>query len=332
MGLASRLAYKRARRHGVAVRPLLEAARLDGEQLADPASRLAVRDQIAFLNLTAKALGDDMLGHHLGVDFDLRLGGLYYYVLASSQTLAQLFERGARYTTLVNEGVSQQCVDERRMGMAVRYVGIRRQTDRHQMEFWLTALVRVCRECTGIHVKPTRVRLTHYRERGHAALSKFLGCNVEFGAPVDEIHFARATRNLHIRYADPFLNRLLVGVCEAALASRPRVAESFVARVENAMAPLLPHGAARAPEMAARLNLSQRTFARRLAEEGLTFSALLNRLRLDLSRRYLVHEKLPVSKVAWLLGYQEVGAFSHAFRRWTGKSPSEFSRRARRQL
>jgi AraC-like DNA-binding protein len=58
-----------------------------------------------------------------------------------------------------------------------------------------------------------------------------------------------------------------------------------------------------------------------------TFSAVLHRLRLELARRYLVQDRMPISKVAWLLGYQEVGAFSHAFRRWTGKSPSEYARR-----
>jgi AraC-like DNA-binding protein len=32
---------------------------------------------------------------------------------------------------------------------------------------------------------------------------------------------------------------------------------------------------------------------------------------------------LPISELAWLLGYREVGSFSHAFRRWTGKTPRE---------
>jgi len=326
MGLASRLAYQRAKRSGLALKPLLRKSRLSIEQLEDSRTRLVVRDQIDFLNLVADALDDDMLGHHLGLSFDLRLGGLYYYVLASSESMLEFFERGARYTTLVNEGVSQKCVDDRRLGLAVRYIGIRRQTDRHQMEFWLTTLVRAVRECTGVHVKPLRVRLTHYRGRGHAAFSRFLGCNVEFGASVDEILFSRSTHALPIPRADRYLNRLLVGVCEEVLARRSRVAEPFVARVENAIAPLLPHGDARAAAVAKRLGLSQRTFARRLEEEGLTFSAVLHRLRLELAQRYLGREKLPISKVAWLLGYQEVGAFSHAFRRWTGKSPSEFTR------
>jgi len=28
-----------------------------------------------------------------------------------------------------------------------------------------------------------------------------------------------------------------------------------------------------------------------------------------------------ISQIAWLLGYQEVSAFTHAFKRWTGRTP-----------
>jgi AraC-like DNA-binding protein len=44
-------------------------------------------------------------------------------------------------------------------------------------------------------------------------------------------------------------------------------------------------------------------------------------LRRDLAVRYLDDRKLHVSKIAWLLGFHEVGAFTHAFKRWTGKTP-----------
>jgi AraC-like DNA-binding protein len=69
--------------------------------------------------------------------------------------------------------------------------------------------------------------------------------------------------------------------------------------------------------------MSQRTFARRLSAEGLTFSELLQNLRCDLAERYLADQDLSISQVAWLLGYQEVGAFSHAFKRWTDKTPRQ---------
>ena len=73
---------------------------------------------------------------------------------------------------------------------------------------------------------------------------------------------------MHVVNADPYLNRLLVDVCEhdaGAAAGRP---DSFAARVENVVAPLLPHGQARAAEVARQLGVSPRTFARRLADEG----------------------------------------------------------------
>jgi AraC-like DNA-binding protein len=56
--------------------------------------------------------------------------------------------------------------------------------------------------------------------------------------------------------------------------------------------------------------------------EGLTFSGVLESLRSDLAERYLMDD-LSISQIAWLLGYQEVSAFTHAFKRWTGKTPRE---------
>ena len=91
----------------------------------------------------------------------------------------------------------------------------------------------------------------------------------------------------------------------------------------NAIAPLLPHGKARVAEIASRFGMSPRTLARRLEAEGLTFAGVLIELRADLARRYLQDEDLPVSEIAWLLGYREVSTFTHAFKRWTGKTPRQ---------
>jgi AraC-like DNA-binding protein len=69
--------------------------------------------------------------------------------------------------------------------------------------------------------------------------------------------------------------------------------------------------------------MSERTLARKLSDEGLNFTEILQELRRDLATRYLDDRKLHVSKIAWLLGFNEVSAFTHAFKRWTGKTPSE---------
>jgi AraC-like DNA-binding protein len=38
---------------------------------------------------------------------------------------------------------------------------------------------------------------------------------------------------------------------------------------------------------------------------------------------YLKEPELSISEIAWLLGFRDVGAFSHAYKRWTGRAPRE---------
>jgi AraC-like DNA-binding protein len=54
-----------------------------------------------------------------------------------------------------------------------------------------------------------------------------------------------------------------------------------------------------------------------------SFSGVLENLRHSLARRYLQEQGLKMAEVAWLLGYQEFSAFSHACKRWTGMRPRQ---------
>ena len=70
--------------------------------------------------------------------------------------------------------------------------------------------------------------------------------------------------------------------------------------------------------------MSVRTLARRLGELGVSFAQILDELRYDLALRYLRDPNLSLSQIAFLLGYSELSAFSHAFRRWTKTTPGEW--------
>ena len=158
-------------------------------------------------------------------------------------------------------------------------------------------------------------------------MERILGCDVSFDANVDEMSFDATVKDLPLLGYDPYLNELMVKSCDEAIAARTSNISPFRTEVENIIAPLLPHGEAQAKTIARQLGLSERTFARRLAAEGLSFGEILDQLRRDLAVRYL-GENLQASQIAWRLGFQQPSAFSHACRRWTGKTPSEF-RRAR---
>ena len=91
----TRCACARAKKEGLEVELLLRKAGLTRHQIDNRGARLNVKSQIKFLELAATTLKDEFLGFHLAQTFDLRLMGLFYYVLASSETLEEALRRGA---------------------------------------------------------------------------------------------------------------------------------------------------------------------------------------------------------------------------------------------
>lgn len=328
-GGIARLVVARLREAKVPPNPLLAAAGLTLAQIDNSETRVSVQSQIRLLELAAAALGDDLLGFHLARVCELRQLGLLYYVIVSSETLASAFAKAERYGSIANEGVALTIREGRATAIALHYVNVARRGDRQHIEFWLTILVRLARQLTYRRLVPDHVRVVHQGRKMPAEFRSYLGCAIEFGARADEVVLSGDAGAMKVVGADTYLNNLLTRYCDEALQHRrhPRVA-TLRRQVENAIVPLLPHGEARAHDIAHRLGLSHRTLARRLSEEGLSFSKILDELKLDLARRYL-QEGLSISRIAWLLGYREVSAFTHAFKRWTGQSPKQSRQRAK---
>jgi AraC-like DNA-binding protein len=321
-GWIARAAFARASEQ-LDVEPLLKRAGLTIQQIKNLDARIGVRNQIRLLDLVAHTLSDELLGFRLAQNFELRELGLLYYVQASSETLGDALQRVARYCTIHNEGVNLAYRQAKEISIICKYVGVARAIDRHQMEFFVAALVRLCRQLTGRHLVPSRIKLMHRRIEVPFEFRTFFGCDIVFGSDVDEVAYEGTSARLALVGADPYLNSLLVRYCDEALSSRQAKSSAWRLSVENAIAPLLPHGQARIAEISQRLGVSPRTLERRLAAEGMTFSRVLDELRFDLANRYLRERDLPISEIAWLLGYRETSAFNHAFKRWTGKTPTQ---------
>ena len=76
--------------------------------------------------------------------------------------------------------------------------------------------------------------------------------------------------------------------------------------------------------MASELFMSSRTLQRKLEDEGTSYNDVLNETRRELALRYIKEESLPLTEVSFLLGFSDSAAFSRAFKRWQGLSPSEY--------
>ena len=286
-------------------------------------ARIGVASQIAFLELAAVALAEPLLGFKAGRDFDLRQTGLFFYVAASSETLGDALKRVQRYSSIVNAGIVLECATTGDLRISLRYAGVARHSDRQQIEFLVTIVIRICRMLTNRRLVPTALCLVHRGSSDPSEFESFAGRRIDFGADADEIVFDRRARELYVVGADPYLNEMLVRYCEEALSHRRTNTSSLRTVIENAITPLLPHGKARINTVARELGMSRRTLARKLAAEGLNFAEILDQLRSDLAGRYLGEGNLAIAQIAWLVGYRGVSAFTHACKRWTGTTPGQ---------
>jgi len=88
-------------------------------------------------------------------------------------------------------------------------------------------------------------------------------------------------------------------------------------------------------------SMHRRTMSRHLRTEGLAFRQVANEVRFQIARELLENTDMALSQIAAVLRYSELSAFTRAFRRWSGQTPSAWriahpqvkkSRRLRRPL
>ena len=168
----------------------------------------------------------------------------------------------------------------------------------------------------------------HARNADMPEFARFFGCPVEFGRTADEgvafdlLELSSAAVTTPLLTADPKLLKALEPFCDMAAKERRTASDTLRAAVEKEVEKLLPHGKAQKQTVAKALGMSARTFARKLAVEETTYEEVVDELRRSLALQYLKEPGMSLSQIAWLLGYEGSTSFSHAFRRWTGSSPS----------
>ncbi len=128
----------------------------------------------------------------------------------------------------------------------------------------------------------------------------------------------------------PFLAFLgeVAKAIEATTAERraPPRPSPFRNELERRLEPLLASGTIGIDRVARDLGYSRQTLYRRLKAEGITYEQLLDGLRRRIALRFM-GEGLSVKDAAYRLGFSDPAAFSRAFKRWTGKSPSDMRTR-----
>jgi AraC-like DNA-binding protein len=174
------------------------------------------------------------------------------------------------------------------------------------------------RELTGSAWRPSEVFLPHRVPVDPSVYRVTFGVVPHFDAAFCALRFPAHWVERRVAGADPVRKR-------EALAAIHRLGRpGLVELVRRALLRLLLSGSSSGDELAAMLSMHRRTLNRRLADEGTSYRAVLDDVRLQVARQLLAYSELPLDDVAAALGYAGIGPFTHSFRRWTGMSPGRW--------
>ena len=303
---------------------ILREVGLDPKKVQEPDARIPYAKHVALFEAAAEHLNDPCFGLHFASRVDILDAGTIGYVVANSPKLGDAFRNLVTYIRVITEGVRPRLEIEDRLAIVSMEIidpEVRRQ--RQIYEASVTMVMNISRLVTGRRLTPEWVEFRHDRKGDLDEFERYFGGPVYFGRHRTAVILNRAHLDLRCRSADERLLRILKGYCEEILKQRPEKGD-LKHDVEHLVATLLPSGAATNQRVARELGMSQRTMARRLTDQETSFAQILEEVRHQLAVRYLEEPNVRASQIAYLLGYSEPSAFNHAFRRWTGVSPSEF--------
>jgi len=250
------------------------------------------------------------------------LGVLGHAWLASS-TLRTALNRLERYNRILTEKATYRLEDSAK--------GLRLVFDHGRkdlvlaapgVDFTFSILVDMCRMNFGAALRAQEVSLRRAKPADSAPWDHYFGCRVQFGAARDSFLLSRRDVDEPL----PIANRQIAGTLDAILAKQLAELDrsNVPARCKAALLERLASGESPEEDIAKDLHMSRRTLQRKLAEAALTYQQLVDDTRRDLALRYIEDPGKSITEVTFLLGFSGQSAFTRAFRRWTGKAPTEY--------
>ena len=303
---------------------LLGGVGLSARQLLNPETLIpggAVRE---LLELTARATGAEDFALRLAARRSLSDLGLLSLVLKEEATARQAIDTLCSYLRLLNATLVTQVED------AGDTVVIREDLlphpllpTRQSMELAVGVMYRTVRELVGPHWRPRQVCFMHRAPANSAAHRAFFGSLVLFDQGFNGLACAASDRQAARDPQHPAAVRFAREHLDAALRQREGGLRDPCRELVLA---LLPVGRCTAQEVARHLRVDRRTLHRHLSAQGLSFSALMEQVRIEMVVRHLRQSDQPLGEIASLLGFAAPSSFSHWFRASFGCSVSVWRR------
>ncbi|WP_250655538.1 AraC family transcriptional regulator [Alkalimarinus coralli] len=277
------------------------------------------------------------LGARQRDDFGLQVGrsitpGSYPVLgmtLLSCQNLRQVLEQVVRYESL-NHDLGTSCLD---IGAnESRYVWtpnpLYLPDSKDEISFHLVVSV-----FAGIrtfapwlinqHIPIKQICFTASEPKNLFLYRSFFDTDILYNQPNNSILVKSDVADWPVLNGDTASFSALTAYADTLLNSRESQ-QDLVWKLKTILPEALRRQTYRIEDVSNQLNMSVRTLQRKLKESGCGYKQILDEVRKQLAEFYLTESSISMSEIAFLVGYQEQSSFNHAFKSWSGLSPSAY--------
>ena len=313
----------RAEKAGLDRAALERAAGLTKSDLADLDARIPKTKIYALCREIIRCIDSPLLGLQFGESVRVRETGLIGYIMTASDTLGNALQSLSRYGRIISEDMTFSLEPRDEFVDLELTAWVDLVALEHPIISRLSSILALAREITETDLRPAAVSIPQQAPADPSPFHNFFRCPVQFGAEAVMLSFNAADLDLPIPSADRSLDHYLENYARSILDALPK-ADSLVSQIWRLLMVRLPAGDPGIDTIAGTLGLNSRTVQRRLKDEGTTYRELRDSFRHTTACKLLANPRVPIKEIAFLLGYQELGAFYRAFRRWEDDSPMDY--------
>ena len=311
-------------RWGYSAETLFAPFNFSSEQLAQPDYRIPAPVANELIKYALKITGEHSLGYHLGTQMRISIHGFIGYAIMTANNIAEALVLAARFIQLRMPFLQLYFSTFGERATLQLQCDIELEPLRTEIILALTiGIITMSKAITGITDLEGEIDFDFAKPQGFERyLEKMPSHHFRFGQPHIISSFSKQYLGLHMVNADPIASQIAINQCEAelsALGERRRLAM----RVRDILTHAEQHYLS-IESVAEQLHMSDRTLKRQLAAEGTSFSTLVDEVRYRHATSLLSRTDYTLEQIADELGYSDVANFSRAFKRWSGRSPSNW--------
>lgn len=300
---------------------LLAGTTLAQTGISSIGARISDKDFGTLVTNALELTGDPALGLELGLRLNLSAHAVLGQAFMTCRDLGQVMDLFLKYYHLLAPAiyleidiVNEQCV--------LTTVNSFAESPEHfSYELMYSAIANTLKGLLNTRALQLHIELPYPKPAHATRYYEVFGQDVQFNCVRGRISFHRDLLNAALPSSNPALRTLYEQECARLLADLE--GEHSIAEQTLQLLRKLEGQYPQMPQIAEMLNLTPRTYRRRLASENQSYQALLDRVRAEHATRYLQNTRLPLSSIAYMVGFNDASNFRRAYVKWTGHSPRE---------